>query len=454
MSREPHPTERPRERAFLCGLILPGQPREAEGELTEIRSLLEAAGVDVVGKGLTQRRRQPSPATLLGRGKVEEVRAEARALGADLVAVDNDLSPAQVRNLERAWAVRVVDRSEVILDIFAARARTRQASLQVELAQVEYLMPRLRRMWTHLERTEGAIGTRGPGETQIETDRRLLQKRVRDLRAQLKVIEARRQRVVRSRADQFTVGLVGYTNAGKSTLLNRLTGSHELVADMPFATLDTRTRKWRLADGRTILLSDTVGFLQRLPHHLVASFHATLEETLHADLLLHVVDAAHPDAAQQIDAVDEVLAGLSWTSRAEVLVLNKIDRVADPLDLMLLARGRSAEPVHVSARTGRGLDRLRRLVAERLDACSPLVDVSVPAADGRTAAAVRRLGALEKETVDEDGGRRLRVRISEGGLGTLKRIASEDVRFEVVEAGPGLREDPEGELSEADLDGS
>src|SRR6185503_15116416 len=194
------------------------------------------------------------------------------------------------------------------LDIFAHRAQTRQAILQVELAQMEYLRPRLRRMWTHLERTEGAIGTRGPGETQLETDKRLLRRRIQVLKEELREIEERKLREVETRSENFTIGLVGYTNTGKSTLLNRLTGSNEFVADQLFATLDTRTRQWALPNGRTVLLSDTVGFLERLPHHLVASFHATLEETLAADLLLHVVDASHPSAEQQIAAVDEVLA--------------------------------------------------------------------------------------------------------------------------------------------------
>jgi GTP-binding protein HflX len=305
--------------------------------------------------------------------------------------------------------------------------------LQVELAQAEYLLPRLRRMWTHLERTEGAVGTRGPGETQLETDRRLLRRRVRDLKRELAQIEARRKREVRSRAAHFTVGLVGYTNAGKSTLLNRLTGADELAADMLFATLDTRTRKWRLPDGRTVLLSDTVGFLQRLPHHLVASFHATLEETLHADLLLHVVDASHPDAASQIDAVEGVLRSLAWSAHADVLVFNKVDRVREPIGLHPLAIDRRQEVVFVSAHTGEGLDRLTRIVQDRLDARSILVDVEVPLADGKSAACVRRLGALQEQEIVGSRAMRYRLRISEGALGNLRRAVAEDVCFELVE---------------------
>ena len=311
MSRDPQPTGSPRERVLVCGVLFPEFEQEFEGELSEVKALVVASEAEVVGEGVTQKRLRPHPATLMGKGKVEEIKAQVDRLAPDAVVVDNDLTPAQVRNLEKAWGLRVIDRSELILDIFARRAQTSQARLQVELAQNEYLLPRLRRMWTHLERLEGAIGTRGPGETQLETDRRLLNRRIADLRVQLAQIESRRLRQVRSRGDAFKVGLVGYTNVGKSTLLNLLTHSEEFVADMPFATLDTRTRKWILPDRRVVLLSDTVGFLARLPHHLVASFHATLEETLHADLLLHVVDASHPDAPLQMQAVDDVLASIS-----------------------------------------------------------------------------------------------------------------------------------------------
>ncbi|HUR26986.1 MAG TPA: GTPase HflX, partial [Planctomycetota bacterium] len=361
MTKLSRPTERPRERVLVCGVVLPGQSAEHDGPLGELRELLRAAEAEPVGAGIVQYKDTPDPATLLGKGKVAEIKAEIDALEPDAVAVDNDLSPGNIRNLEKAWGVRVLDRSEVILDIFAKRARTAESRLQVELAQAEYLLPRLKRMWTHLERMEGAVGTRGPGETQLETDKRLLRKRVLDLKRELKVIAERRQREVRSRHDQFTIGLVGYTNAGKSTLLNKLTGSEELAADMLFATLDTRTRQWRLPDGRNVLLSDTVGFLQRLPHHLVASFHATLEETLHADLLLHVVDASHPDASTQIQAVDDVLDGVAWADRREILVFNKTDRVPEPLALHSLAQGRKNEVVFVSAETGAGLERLTQV---------------------------------------------------------------------------------------------
>ena len=433
MSREPEPTRAPEERVFLCGVLVGEQQPEHGGVLSELRGLVEAAGGVVVGDGIVQRVSRPSAATLMGKGKVDEVRQAVARLQPDAVVVDNDLSPAQGRNLEKAWGVRVVDRSELILDIFARRAQTRQARLQVELAQNEYVFPRLRRMWTHLERTEGAIGTRGPGETQLETDKRLLRKRIRDLKAELQSIEERKQREVRTRAENFTVGLVGYTNAGKSTLLNRLTGATELVADMLFATLDTRTRRWTLSDGRTVLLSDTVGFLRRLPHHLVASFHATLEETIHADLLLHVVDASHPDAAEQMEAVEEVLAGLSFEPPETVLVFNKVDRVPDTIELVWLRGERTHELVHVSAVTGDGLDRLDEMVRRKLDARSTLVDLFVSVRDGAVGAAARRSGVLVEEEFLEPDTLRMRLRIDVGALGNLHRQAGKRLRTEVLE---------------------
>jgi len=418
---------------LVCGVHLGGQKCEHGGELSEIRGLVSAAGGEVVGQGLTQRRDRPHPATCMGKGKVEEIREEVLVHKPDAVVVDNDLSPAQGRNLEKAWGCRVIDRSELILDIFAGRARTRQAKLQVELAQNEYMAPRLRRMWTHLERMEGAIGTRGPGETQLETDRRLLRKRIRDLKKELKEIEARKLREVVSRANQFTIGLVGYTNAGKSTLMNRLTGSDVLVADMLFATLDTRTRQWTLSDGRNVLLSDTVGFLGRLPHHLVASFHATLEETLNADLLLHVVDASHPDASEQMAAVDEVLRNLSHMTRAGVLVLNKIDGVRDKIELQFLARERRERIVHLSARTGEGVERLDTMIRSILDARSHLLRILLPLANGRLAAQVRHFGLVLEEEVRGDRELVLDVRLDEGALGSLMRASEGQLSYEVLE---------------------
>ena len=433
MSQDPISTRTPRERVLICGVLLGEQKAEHDGELSEIRGLVAAADGEVIGSPITQRRDRSHPATLMGKGKAEELKEEVDLLKPTAVVVDNDLTPAQGRNLEKLWGCRVIDRSELILDIFARRARTRQAKLQVELAQNEYMAPRLRRLWTHLERTEGAIGTRGPGETQLETDRRLLRKRITDLKRELKAIEARKLREVVSRSERFTIGLVGYTNAGKSTLLNCLTGSDEFVADMLFATLDTRTRQWGLTDGRKVLLSDTVGFLGRLPHHLVASFHATLEETLNADLLLHVVDASHPDADEQMAAVDEVLEGLSHTTRAGILVLNKTDRVRDAIDLQLLTRDREERIVHLSARTGEGLDRLDAMIRSVLDARSALLRILLPLADGRLAAQVRSMGLVLDEEVLGDRELILRVRMDEGSFGNLMRAADGELSYEVLE---------------------
>ena len=447
MSRAPRPTNPPTERILVCGAVLSDQVVESDGPLSEARSLVRAAGAEVVGESdepLVQKRQRPDPSTFLGKGKVAEVKEAIGRYSPDAVMVDNDLSPGQGRNLEKAWGKRVIDRSELILDIFASRARTRQARLQVELAQMEYLRPRLRRMWTHLERTEGAIGTRGPGETQLETDRRLIAKRIRDLQQRLSEIEQRKRRQVSSREEQFTVGLVGYTNAGKSTLLNRVTGADEFVADMPFATLDTRTRQWVLDDGRMVLLSDTVGFLSRLPHHLVASFHATLEEALNVDLLIHVVDASHPDAADQMAAVEETLGGL--TRRVpDLVVLNKVDNVSDPIHLHLLREGREEPFVHVSARTGEGLDRLSRSIEEHLDARSCVVEARIPIIDGRSVSVLRNVGQALSETVEGDTTLVLRLRLVARLVGALENGLADGVDLRIVE--PAAQPYYQGEIS-------
>ena len=433
MTHETHQTKSPRERILVCAVMLGDQKPEYGGELSEIRGLVRAANGEVVGPGIVQKRERPHPATLMGKGKVQEIAEEIERYKPDAVVVDNDLTPAQGRNLEEAWKVRIIDRSELILDIFARRAQTKQARLQVELAQNEYMFPRLRRMWTHLERTEGAIGTRGPGETQLETDRRLLNKRIHDLKTRLAEIEARKMREVQTRSEHFTVGLVGYTNAGKSTLLNRLTGSDELVADMLFATLDTRTREWRLSDGRSVLLSDTVGFLRRLPHHLVASFHATLEEMLNADFLLHVVDASHPDAAEQMDAVERVLTAFSHHTRADAVIFNKVDRVEDRIALHTLLSGVEEDVIFLSAETGEGLDRLDELIRKKLNERSAVVELRFPVSNGRLHAMVKKLGVVMEERVVGDTHMLMRARIEQGALGNLLREGSEELECEYLE---------------------
>lgn len=422
MSRLPEETDGERERLLVCGVILPDQNQEFAGPLAEAKSLVRAAGALVVGddEDLVQRRQRPDASTFLGKGKVEEIKAAIERHHPTAVMVDNDLSPAQGRNLEKLLCTRIIDRSELILDIFATRANSRQARMQVELAQMEYMRPRLKRMWTHLERTEGAVGSRGPGETQLETDKRLIAIRIRDLKARLSEIEARKRRQVVSRSEMFTVGLVGYTNAGKSTLLNRITGADVFVADMPFATLDTRTRKWDLGSGRRALLSDTVGFLQRLPHHLVASFHATLEEALNVDLLVHVVDGSHPDASDQMAAVESTLAGLT-SRRADLVVLNKMDRLEDPIALQRLRGEREMPFVNLSAHTGEGIDRLERAVRERFDARSALVEVRLPVTDGRSVARARRAGQLKAERMEGDTHLVLTLSVNEGSLAAMQQ---------------------------------
>ena len=303
---------------------------------------------------LTQRREAPDAATYLGNGKVEELTALAAANDADLVIFDNDLSPGQTRNLEKAIGLKVLDRTELILDIFASRARPHEARLAVELAQLEYAMPRLKRMWTHLSRQKKGVGLRGPGEKQLEEDRRLVENRIKDLRRQLDAIERRKQREVAARRDLMTVSLVGYTNAGKSTLMNALTGADVFVQDALFATLDTRTRRWQLPGWGPVLLSDTVGFIRDLPHHLIASFKATLEEARQADLLLHVADAANPAVYEQIAAAYKVLEEIGIQQKDTLLVINKIDALPDRVRLDgLLSRYPDAVPI--SARTGFGL---------------------------------------------------------------------------------------------------
>jgi GTPase len=373
-----------RERAFLVSVALPDRPWISADPLEELNGLATTAGAVVVG-GLVQRRQSLIPATYIGKGKLSELQEQVAASDADVVIFDNDLSPAQVRNLEKATEVKVIDRSELILDIFATRARTAEARLQVELAQLEYALPRLRRMWTHLSRYTGGIGLRGPGETQLEEDRRLVDQRIRDLRARLIEVQARKEREVRSRREEHTVSLVGYTNAGKSTLMNALTGAGVYVEDKLFSTLDTRTRQWHLKDWGRVLLSDTVGFIRDLPHHLVASFKATLEETRQARLLLHVVDASNLAAEEQIKAVNQVLAEIGCGERPTLLVLNKIDQLRDRSYLDVLAK-QHPRSVAVSAATGQGLDDLREAVMEALSADFADAEIETNAGNGRVLA--------------------------------------------------------------------
>ncbi len=325
--------------------------------LDELRRLADTAGARVLGE-LVQRRGDVHPPTFLGKGKLAELKELAEERDVDLVIFNDDLTPSQVRNLEKELGAKVVDRSELILDIFARRARTRESRLQVELAQLQYQLPRLTGMWKHLERQAGGIGTRGPGETQLETDRRFVRERIARLRRALEGVERERETQRRRRRERFRAALVGYTNAGKSTLFNALTRAGVLVEDRLFATLDATTRQLVSPARELVLLTDTVGFIRKLPHHLVASFHSTLVEALEADLLVHVVDAADPDRVRQMAAVESVLEELLEEPRPTVLVFNKLDLVGDE-DAAAGLAARHPGAFLVSARTGVGLDALR-----------------------------------------------------------------------------------------------
>ncbi len=388
------------EKTVLVGVLLPESAETRDDPLDEIRGLAKTAGLIVVGEML-QNRKQIDIATYIGSGKVQELKEMVESREADLVVFDNDLGPAQTRNLEKELGVKVIDRTEVILDIFATRAQSHEARLQVELAQLEYALPRLKRMWTHLSRYKGGIGVRGPGEKQLEEDRRIVTHRIQDLKARLAKVERRREREVASRGDAPTVSLVGYTNAGKSTLMNALTDAGALVEDKLFATLDTRTRRWKFAGGGQVLLSDTVGFIRNLPHGLVASFKATLEEAMHADLLLHVVDASNPEAERQIEAVKSVLDELGLADHPTLLVLNKVDRVADRSLLdVLTARHRDA--VAISAASKLGLDSLETAVRTALQTGSLDAEVETAAGNGQVLAYLARHAQIEDRVYNDD----------------------------------------------------
>jgi GTP-binding protein HflX len=388
-----------REQVVVVGVFLtpPADPLDPLGEL---RGLAATAGGTVVAE-LFQNRDRPDQTTYLGKGKVKELAQLVQRHDADAVIFDNDLSPAQTRNLEQELGVKVLDRSELILDIFAARARTYEARLAVELAQLEYSLPRLKRMWTHLSRLKMGIGMRGPGEKQLEVDRRLVEKRIHDLKEELAVIHRRRERQVAARSGRMTVSLVGYTNAGKSTLLNALTGAAELAADKLFATLDTRTRRWRLPGWGPVLLSDTVGFIRDLPHRLIASFKATLEETRQADLLLHVADASSPLVDAQIAAVRGVLEEIGVEETDTLLVLNKIDALADTIarDRLL---SRYPHAVAISARSGQGLEALAHTVSECLGRGFRDIDVLTSPGNGRLLAWLGRHGEVLSRHFTDD----------------------------------------------------
>jgi GTP-binding protein HflX len=394
--RAPIDVRDPIERALLVTAPRKGSPeaRHLTEHLDELAQLVDTAGADVVGR-LSQQLASRNPATLIGEGKVEELAAEVADNSATLVIFDEELTPAQGANLERELKVRVMDRSEVILDIFATRARSHEARLQVELAQLEYLLPRLTRMWTHLSRIRGGIGLRGPGETQLETDRRMIRQKIGQLKTKLKDVERHRENLRAGRDPMLTAALVGYTNAGKSSVLRALSGAHDIVVENRlFATLDTLTREVDLGEGIRARLTDTVGFIRKLPHHLVASFRATLEEARGAEVLLHIVDASHPDWEGQMEVVEEVLAELDLADRPLVPVFNKIDRLADPTSFA--ARVRQLYPDAILATTMRtdGLGGLKARLRELHRAGRVTVVVRIPVADGAGLAALYRDGEV------------------------------------------------------------
>ncbi len=409
------------ERAVLVGAPPAHMPHSvADEHLRELGRLADTAGAEVVGT-VVQRLDAPHPRFYVGSGKVDRIREVAEEREAGLVVFDDELSPAQGRNLEQAIGVRVVDRAELILDIFASRARTSEAQMQVELAQLEYLLPRLRRMWTHLSRIRGGIGLRGPGETQLETDRRIINRRIRDLREKLRVVERRRETQRRARSGEFQVALVGYTNAGKSSILRALSGSELFVEDRLFATLDPATRAVDL-DGTRVLLTDTVGFIRKLPHDLVASFRATLEEAGTADLLLHVIDASASDWEEHLGVVREVLDELGLADRPKLHVFNKVDRLTHEEENALRARLAGLfrpPPVFASAQEEGGLDELRGALLAAVRAERPQVTVSVPAGDGEALAALHREGEV-LSTRSEDTRVNVVVRLPLPVLGRLR----------------------------------
>jgi GTPase len=390
------------ERVVLVGVWTEGTVEDAENSLAELAALAETAGSQVL-EGLIQRRSRPDPATYIGRGKVDELRDIVLSTGADTVICDGELSPSQLRNLEQRTKVKVVDRTALILDIFAQHAKSREGKAQVELAQLEYLLPRLRGWGETLSRQAGGsarvggagggVGLRGPGETKLETDRRRIRARIARLRREISgmrtVRETKRSR--RSRHAVPAVAIAGYTNAGKSSLLNRLTGAGVLVENALFATLDPTTRRARTSDGRDYTLSDTVGFVRHLPHQLVEAFRSTLEEVAEADLILHVVDGAHPNPEEQVRAVREVLAEVG-ADRPELLVVNKIDAADE--DVLLRLKRLWPEAVFISARTGEGIEELRAAIEARLP--RPVVElrVVVPYDRGDLVARVHRRGEV------------------------------------------------------------
>jgi GTP-binding protein HflX len=434
------------ERAVLVGVILPDSSADPRDPLGELASLAKTAGAKVVGQ-IFQKRQKIDAGTYVGSGKAIEIAQLAKKNHANIVLFDNDLSPSQIGSLEKIIneevgskigerGIKVLDRSELILDIFATRAQTYEAKLQVELAQMQYTYPRLARMWGHLERIAGqggglGIGTRGPGETQLETDRRLVRKKVSDLRSEIETVQDRKSRLVAQRnLAHFTVCIVGYTNAGKSTLFNTLTAAGTYADDKLFATLDTKTRAWRLERGTEVMLSDTVGFVRDLPHNLVASFKATLEEAVHADLLLHVLDVGHPHAEQQYCSVHEVLEDIGAKGKPEILLLNKIDTEEGEA---AFPEWRTLHPgaLPISARTGLGLAELAEAVYQAVRGQQVDVTLEADVTNGRLISFIEsHARVLDRQFTDGRAqfkaimGKRTLAELSRNGQVEIKEVDS------------------------------
>ncbi len=424
-----------KERAILVAAVLPGPDRG--DDLVELTALAESAGAVVVDR-FQQRIRRINPSKYLGKGKADQLAGRVKSFSADVVIFDNDLSPGQIRELEKVVNAKVLDRSELILDIFATRAKTKQAKLQVELAQLEYTYPRLTRMWSHLDTVAGAgggtlagavggIGTRGPGEQQLEIDRRLVSKRITELKRDLANIDRRRIREIEARKGLFKICLVGYTNAGKSTLLNKLTDAGVFVEDRLFATLDTRTRRWSPAKGVEVLVSDTVGFVKDLPHQLVASFKATLEEAINADLLLHIVDVANPDALKQIKSVESVLAEIGCGDKPILAVLNKVDAVKSIGDLEMVET-LLPDSVTISARTGFGLDALSEAITERYKGTELLLRVTSSQSNGKVQSYLRAHSRILNEQYT-DSTVIVEARLGQNQMPDLQRLHPENIEI-------------------------
>ena len=424
-----------KERAILVAAILKG--RDGGDDMVELTALATSAGAAIVDR-FQQKIRSIHPGRYIGKGKAEQLANRVRRFKADVVIFDNDLTPAQIRELEKIVKIKVLDRSELILDIFATRAKTRQAKLQVSLAQLEYTYPRLTRMWSHLDTVAGAaggttagavggIGTRGTGEQQLEIDRRLVNKRITELKRELQKIDKRRIREIDARKNQFKICLVGYTNAGKSTLLNTLTDAGVLVEDRLFATLDTRTRKWRVAGGCEVLLSDTVGFVKNLPHQLVASFKATLEEAVNADLLIHVVDISNPEALKQIESVNIVLDEIGCGKKNVLVVLNKVDVVKD-ISQLELAQTLHLDAVCISARTALGLDKLSEAVQDRYKGPELLLRIQSSQANGKVQSFLRAHGRIVSEQYT-DSTVTIEAKLGRNQLPELKRLGATELEI-------------------------